>query len=200
MKKEDWIFLTVIAGFLIWWLLDQNNKKGIMLKSLIDEREKLNEDLKQLKETLDKTSDLTDELKIKLNELISKYQNVDPNVASELSGAFVLIEIRQPVKAMLSLGKIIENQLKKLFAADREFKSQSSKSDFSSFLEYAKKTKVLNKEEYHYANAIREIRNQEAHELNVQKNEISISSGLLIATDLILKLDQIGRDKSLTPK
>src|SRR5260221_1962405 len=155
MKNDEMfaaLLLSVLAGFLIWWLIDENNKRGFIIKGLIDERNKINEDLKQLKESLDKTSDLTSEVKTKLNELINKYQDVDPNIASELTGAFVLVEVRQPIKAIMSLGKIIENQLKKLFEGNSHFEKKYAKKDFYNHLEFAKESKILDKDEYHYAN------------------------------------------------
>ena len=50
--------------------------------------------------------------------------------------------------------------------------------------------KFLTPEEYHFANGLREIRNDDAHDLNTKKTKLLTSSAFLSAVDLILKMSK----------
>ncbi|OFX21963.1 MAG: hypothetical protein A2033_02860 [Bacteroidetes bacterium GWA2_31_9] len=146
---------------------------------------------KKLHETIEESKEIPSEVKRQLEKLIEQYNNVDNDVRQELITASSLIEIKKYPKAIAVLTKIIENLLKEKYSSDISFKDKMKKKAFpvlKDYLDYAKEDKFILPEEYHFANGLREIRNDDAHDLNPKKSNLLTSSAFLSAVDLILKI------------
>ncbi len=193
--------IGAVAVIVIVWLILDNVNKGkviVELKKKNDEKDDVNE---KLHKTIEESKDIPTEVKKQLELLVEKYRNVNNDVKQELLTASSLIEIKQYPKAIAVLTKIIENLLKEKYAKDEAFQIKTSKKGFPTlkdFLDQAKADNLLSSEEYHFANALREIRNSDAHNLNPSKSHLLTSSAFLTSVDLILKISakKIGLKKS----
>lgn len=189
-SNNNWLTaIGVIIAVLFWWLIKDNAKKDNQIKSLQKERDHVKDELLQISMIIDESIDLTNEVKVRLNRLLSQEQELGDKVKSELAQAFVLVQLRLMSKALLSMAKIIEESLKSVFLRDQEFKRKYKQPKFVWLLEHAKETGLLDKSEYHYANGIRELRNEEAHSIIESKDSSWEVTSLLVAMNIIVKLE-----------
>jgi len=181
-------FLAIAAGFLIIWLLIDNNNKKKKIKELHDE--------------IDENQNLTIEIKKKLKELIENNTEIDPKIANELGQIVGLLEIKQDSTAIFKLAKIIENLLHELFENDPDIKTLAQKNGrkspaFADYLEHAKNKKILSGEDFHLLSILKIIRNEEAHELDVKKEKSRMMAVFISGLSLILWLCRLLKKKSL---
>lgn len=203
MKKENLIIgggaiilLAIIAYFLI-----EKRKREDELSESRDNEDRLSKenaalrnivtDLKdEVKEIIDKKDELSEEVKGQLKALIEEYKDIDEKVTNELLSVTSLIEIKEETKAIMGLAKIIENLLKKIYKDDSELNSNPR---FIDLINHAKNKNLIERDEYHFLNGVREIRNEEAHNLAVKKGYNIVSTSLLIGVTIIFKLAAIVR-------
>jgi hypothetical protein len=185
--------LATIASLAIVWLILDNLK----LRNEIEEKDKRNsekDDINQkLKEKIEESKDIPEAVKQELEELIRKYKKIDSDVSKELITASSLIEIKEYPKAIFTLIKIIENLLKEKYSKNAVFTTWIKNKGrinpvFADFIEFAKEDGFITKDEYHFAKGLKEIRNEEGHELNVIKHSLITYSAFLLAISFILKL------------
>lgn len=198
MKTEDYLLLSVTAGFVIYWMNEQNKRQIQYLnqrnRNLVREFNWQEQRHKQFKadifQQINKQDNLTTEVKKQLKKLIEKYKLIDERIASELISVASLIEMKQEVKGIACLVKVIENLLKSIYCNDEKFKEKYSNKHprLVDLLKYAKSEKLLVNEEFEFANGLRLIRNQEAHELDVQKGHNWVISSFLTSISIILKI------------
>lgn len=182
MSKNVIVTLSVVAGIIILWLLLENKNKDWKIESLQKE--------------IDENNNLNKEIKKMLKELIENNKEIDPDIANELSKISALIEIKQDSKAILSLVKIIETLLYKIYQADVRLKSIASKNGrsrpaFMDYLELALNDKSISKEEYHLISVAKIVRDEEAHQVDVEKEKTRILSSFIAAIGIILTLCRI---------
>ena len=193
------IWGAVAAIAIVWLILDNRrlNKEVAESNSRIKEKDDINE---RLKEKIEESKDIPENVKKEFEELIGRYKDIDNDVSKELLAASSLIEIKEYPKAIFTLTKIIETLLKEKYSKNAKFiewKKLKGKGNptFADFIEFAKEQKFISKDEYHFAKALKEIRNEEGHELNVIKNSLFTASSLLLAIGFILKLCKKVRSK-----
>lgn len=198
MKKENLIIgggAILILAIIAYFLIEKRKREDELIESKERER-KLGQENKALRnivselkeevnEIIDKKDELSEDVKKQLKSLIEEYKDIDEKVTNELLSVTALIEIKENTKAIMGLAKIIENLLKKIYKGDSELKSNPR---FADLIEHAKKKKLIEKDEYHFLNGVREVRNEEAHNLAVQKGINIISTSLLIGVSIIFKL------------
>lgn len=223
-NNNGWVIgLGIAVGFLILWLaydrdkayklLEKSKKKeGDLEKEnqilfsanteLVEVVHEYEENLSSLKEMIRNNDQLEGEVKKKLTSLIDTYKGIDSKVSNELTAAMALIEAKQPTKAAFSLAKIVENLLEEKYSQNGEFKEFIKNKNngkkrnpvFNDYLEYAKDQKLIEQDEFHFAKGLKEIRNQEGHELDVKKHENWIATAFFTGIGLIMKLGEgIGR-------
>lgn len=183
-----WI-LAVIAGVIIWVLSSENRKKDQRIAVLQYQNNQLNNELKKISNLLDSVKGVTDEAKIQIQLLIEKQDKIKEPVRSELVEVFMLIQTRLFSKAILSLGKIIENSLKTILETKPEFKSRYKNPRFVDLIDFAKESKILGKDEIHIAHGIREMRNTAAHEFGIKKSNSWEINSVMLATSIVVKLE-----------
>lgn len=172
-------------------LLDANKE----LVNIVNEYE---ENLVSFKKFIENNNQLEEEVKKNLTKLVDKYKGIDNKVSNELKAAMSLIDAQQPTKAAFSLAKIVENLLCEKYALDGEFKEFVKTNNngkkktpvFNDYLEYAKNQNHIGPEEYHFAKGLKEIRNQEGHDLDVKKNESWMATAIFTGIGLIMKLGE----------
>lgn len=202
MKLEEILLLTVTTGIVVYWLNENNkNKKQIqnlqiqnrnLVNKVITERQKFSQFQQELFEQINQRDELTEEVKKQLKDLIEKYRFVDEDVANELISVASLIDMKQETKAIASLTKVIENLLKKVYESDSNLRRKLSRCQRSprlvDYLKHAKDENLIEEEEFEFASGLRKIRNQEAHELNVNKGRNWVASAFLTGISIILKI------------
>lgn len=180
--------LAIAAGFIIIWLLIDNDKKK---KKIIE-----------LKNEIDENENLTEEIKRQLTELIQNNNEIDPKLANELGQIVGLLEIKQDATAVLKLAKIIENLLKELYKDDTELKefakTKGRKSPaFADYLEHARNKEIFSGEDYHLLSILKIIRNEEAHELGIRKEKSRIIAVFISGLGLVLGLCRLLNKKTI---
>jgi hypothetical protein len=189
MTKKEWIGLSVLAGFVILWL--------------IFDREKLKLKLADLKKEIEDSDNLSAEIKKRLTELVANNKDIDLEISNELSQIAALIEIKQETKAILSMVKIVETLLVRIYNDDTRLLETAKKNNrkrpaFMDFLELALVDKVISKEDYHLISVAKIIRDEEAHDLNVEKEKTRILSSFLSCIAIIFTLCKIVKSKVMT--
>jgi len=186
MSEKTLNILLTVAGFVIIWLLFDKVKNK-----------------KQIEELLLKIQGhkyLNDEIKSKLSDLMVNTNDIDPKIKSEIGQILGMMEINQDVKGLLSLAKIIENLMKKLYKDDVEFKQfvknkNIKKPNFQEYLDFALMKNALGKDDYHLVSVLKSIRNEEAHELDVQKDKFKIIIAFTAGISFIVSLYKLIRLK-----
>lgn len=201
MKKEHIIIgggAVLLLAIIVYFLNEKRNRENELIENEGRLRDVTKEnvvlrtmvsDLKgEVKEIIEKKDDLSEDVKNQLKSLIEEYKDIDEKVTNELLSVTNLMEIKEETKAIMSLAKIIENLLKKIYKEDNELKNNAR---FVDLIEHAKKKKLLDKDEYHFLNGVREIRNEEAHNLDIKKGLNIVKTSILVGVSIIFKLGQI---------
>lgn len=219
-NNNGWIIgLGIAVGFVIIWLAYDRNKAYKLLEKskknegdhkkanqiltsanseLVEVVNEYEENLTSLKEMIRNNDQLESEVKKKLVNLIDTYKGIDKKVSNELTAAMALIEAKQPTKAAFSLAKIVENLLEEKYSKNDSFKEYVKTKNkgkkrnpvFNDYLEYAKNQKVIGSDEFHFAKGLKEIRNEEGHELDVKKQDNWLATAFFTGIGLIMKLGE----------
>lgn len=189
MSKSNFgTILAFIGGVVITYLIMDNIKKA----------SKINE----LQKEIDDNLDLNVEIKTKLTELIQNNHEVDPKIANELAQMVTLLEVKQDTSAILKLAKVIENLLKELYKGDVELKELAKTNGrkspvFADHIEHARNKKIISSEDYHLVSVMKSIRNDEAHELAVDKHKSKIFAAFISGLGLVLMLCKLLKKKTI---
>lgn len=176
--------VAVVAILIMAYLLFENQK-------IKKEKKILEEDnLKLLYDSINRNPNFSDEVKIQLEKLVVKFETINPKVSNEIAQALQLIQIGQVENAIEDLAKIIENLLKEHYKADDNFKNWlgKRKADFQARLEFCKHENKINKVEFNFFIAVKAIRNEEDHELDVNLPAYLNASGLIVGIGGIIKI------------
>lgn len=169
---------------------------------LIYDREQKKSEIENLKNDINERDDIDKKIKVRLQELIESNKDVDPKIATEVTQILALLEIKQDTTAVLKLAKVIENLLIELYQNDLELKELSKSNGrkvpvFADYLEFAKIRGVLSKEDYHLISVLKIIRNEEAHDLAIEKEKSRIVAAFLSGIALILSLCELLKMKKI---
>jgi hypothetical protein len=202
------VFVTVLA-FIAWYLdrerwknrankaaqeRDQANRKNMRLfaenQIIRQQMLQMYDDIVELREALAKGDAIESSMLKKLSELINIYKDIDAKVSGELASTMKLLEADEPIKATFTLAKVVENLLKDKFQNDSEFHRfiEGRMPRFADYLNYAERTGLIGKEERSFAMGLKEIRNQEGHELDVKKDKGIAQTAILFGIGMITKL------------
>jgi len=193
MSKTNWVIgiVAVAAIFVAAYLFTQNRKQKKVIDDLTEEREHL----KLLISIIRKSNQFDDNLKGEIENLINKFNKIDPSVANELAQALQLLQIGQVENAIEDLVKIMEHLLNKKYSTDSSFirwiKENKKKKDLHNYLEYSKNTGLISEVEFSFFNAVRIIRNKEDHEIDFKLDKYLTASGLVTAIGAIMKIGSI---------
>lgn len=198
MKKSEAALVGsagLLALIVILYLLANRKRQDEEILDLQNENRLYKEALQQLKNHLTEMyneQDLGEQAKKELNELIEQYQDIDEKIVLELGSISNLMKSKEESKAVMAMAKILENVFKRLFEDDESF---SGRKNFANFIKHAKEKGIINKKEAHFLDGIREMRNQEAHEVGVDKKQKITKAALSIGMQLALKLSYNLRHK-----
>jgi len=149
---------------------------------------------KEPKENQAEHRTIVDELKSQLNDLQDNH-TIDSDVKGELLQIEQLLNSGANSKAMLSVGKVIENYFRRIYKKDSDFKTYfketcpgRNKPDFQHYLNYAKKTNFITEEQFLNISSIKQMKNKESHELNLKMEMLHIISFFSLGFNMILWL------------
>jgi hypothetical protein len=172
-----WAFINderklVLQGRAIAKLQDENKKLKIAYLGLLEKVLRLENKL---------TPDVMKELSL----LKEKAQILDQLVHIELESVIKLVNEGHGEKAVMDLAKIIENVLKLKAEKEGVFKKKPT---LNNLLEHAGVSNWLNPEEIAVANHLRNLRNEESHQLAVRKPSHEIGFAIFGGIKLIYTL------------
>lgn len=110
----------------------------------------------------------------KLDKLAGLYAPLFPKVAMEIDSAGKFLRANEPVHAVATMAKILENVLKILFAKDQEFHMRFAKQksiNFGNLITYASEKGICTPQEISFFKELKDIRNESVHELAVRKGK-----------------------------
>lgn len=202
MEKKDAIITIgaiALVVLILWWWIEHD--KNIQLSALNQQRDSRIRDLevnnlKLIRELLKGNKTLPDLVKKQLIDLLSSYEVHDPRIAAEIASVVRLIEAQEYEKGVMAIGKIIESILKRKLKKDDGFQSHLKNPDgkkrkdvFAEYIQYAGKIKIFTKAEQHFADSLREYRNEEAHQVGVRRRLNYNIGSMLTGIELIVKCE-----------
>lgn len=175
---------------LILWLLTENQKKQDIIDELAIDR------LRLIKDSIENSDQITSEIKRQLKKLVDEYKNIDHEISRELATALSIINAGEEEKGIGCLSIIIEKMLKAKYIKNTAFsawlknekKKTVKKATQADLIEYARFDKLINQEEYHFANTVRTLRNGTFHEAGKKLPWNYSKASLLIGVELVLKI------------
>ena len=188
MKTED-VLLGLAAGWVIY-LLNENTKLKRNTEIVKKQRDgyiditnqqqtQLSSIRSELNKTIEQSKDLPSDIRTHLQELVRDFEKFDKTISEELISVSALIDINQKPKALFSLAKIIENQLSSICGKGKAF---------GNMIKEAFDKGILDKKEYLFTLGLKEIRNEEGHELNVKIDALLTSGSFMLAIGMVKKL------------
>ncbi len=171
MRSRDIIIIALIAIILVlgWFFFNEmkkNELKEKMIRRLTDENDELKKGyLDLLQKHLLLSENTPKDIIADIERLKDQVVNLSKDVHIELGSVIDNVRNNNGAKAVRELGKIIENVLKEKAIKDESFKKTPS---LFNLLEYAKNCHWIKPNIHAYGELIREIRNKESHDLNVQ--------------------------------
>lgn len=171
MKAKD--FFYVLMGVIILlalWLFIDEREKGKRKDEIIDRLTQENQKLKAgylslLEKYLNATNNAEPSTIKELQKLKTEIDYLDTSTHLELNSVIRHVDENEGAKAVKDLAKIVENHLKEKVKDDKTFTSQPK---LHNLLEHACKCKWINEQMLTFGKLLKDIRNEESHELAVQ--------------------------------
>lgn len=189
-NKNTLLIVVLVAAILVAAYLYYENEQN---KRRITELEE--DKLKLILDSLKRNPDLSAEIKVQIEKLITDFKKVDIKISNELAQALQLLQIGQTENAIEDLVKIIEHLLTVHYKDNKDFhawlKEQKKKFDLHNLLTFCKQEKKINDVEYQFFVAIKTIRNKEDHVVDLQLDNYINASGLITAIGGIFKIASI---------
>lgn len=190
MKKRDVIILIcIVIIFAIIFAFIKQVERNKWLEKIAakaeGERDYYKKAYLNKLETMLVKSEAPSEILKELEALKDHYENLDIEVHKQLNTVIKLLNDDHKEKAIFDLSKIVEVLLKKSY---QKIEQKKCKIRFYQLLDYAKGKNWFNEVDHSFAMNIKQIRNEEGHQLNVEidTNEayLAIFSGIHLAHKL----------------
>ena len=221
MNKNTKIVLGVVAIVLIciaahlYFKNEKSSKENKDLKKIIDENEEMSQSekdalirildeegkdyqrkIEELESIIEKNKAISDKDKHELHELILHYGEIDSDIAEQLTKALEFLSTNNPLEAIRKLGVLAEYLLEKLYKGNEKYeawiKQKKKPHNVSSMLLYCKEEdRKISNSEYGALYFLKEIRNEESHNISVKLDDYIQKSGLLVAIGGIKTLSMI---------
>ncbi|MFT7899698.1 hypothetical protein VBY74_06915 [Tenacibaculum ascidiaceicola] len=191
MKLKDILWVVIAGlGIFIWWLFDDKKKRAIKADRIIKRLRKENHEIKNAYLGLfDKHLKIIKNVDVGIIEEVQKLKNntdiLDFEVHLELEQVVENLTKGKSSEAVRQLAKIIEKKLKEKVKKEESFKGKPM---LHSLLQFAKKCDWITSRQFENGLALKEIRNKESHELNVEEETRVIALSIFSGIDLIYAL------------
>lgn len=190
--------LIAICLVLLWLFISSETRRAWLAKA-IEKLEKENEDLAEeneelkieyldlLQQVMETKEKVTPDVIKELDDLKEKAKTLDTLVHVELSSVIQQVNTGHNEKAVKDLAKIIENVLKMKAQKEAEFKDQPT---LNNLIKFASVKQWLPAEDVAVAHSLRNLRNEESHDLAVKKPLHEMGFLLFAGIKLINRLYQ----------
>lgn len=181
---------AIVFGLILLLMYLKQKRQQDEIDRLLEDNENLQKNnVILLNEYLKSTNDIPKNVQDQLINLAATYRSIDENISEELINTLNLYVLGSKPECILKLGKIIENLLKKKIEESESNEVVSNrKFDFVQLIDKAKQLLIIGKHEFNICNVIREFRNREAHQLNVQISDNWALLTILGSLEVIFKL------------
>ncbi len=191
MKLKDILYLIIaVLGLAVLWLFDDKKKRAIKTNRIIKRLRKENNDIKKaylglLEKYLKAQQNVDVGIITELQKLKQSIDNLDYTVHIELESVIVNLNEGKTSEAIRVLAKVVESKLKEKVTNDESFKGKPM---LHNLLNHAKKCNWLNSRQFENAMLLKELRNKESHELDVQEETKNLGLTIFSGIDLIYTL------------
>jgi hypothetical protein len=181
------LLASLLVILLLVWLFTDEREHNKRLQTIISKLTKENENLKRgyfelLEKYLKTQSNIAPDIIAELQKLKLKTDNLDTNVHYEIDSVIRLVNKGQGAKAVKDLAKIVESKLKEKVLNDKTFNKQPK---LHFLLEHARDCKWIKPRSYENGILLKDIRNEESHELAVQKKEYEIGLAIFAGIEIL---------------
>ena len=185
------VILIIMVAIFAWAFINEqkrNELKDKAIRRLTDENDELKKAyLDLLQQYLLISENTPKDVIADIERLKEQAINLPKDVHIELGSVIDNVRNNNGAKAVRELGKIIENVLKEKAIKDENFKKKPT---LGNLLEHAKNCSWIKPHVHAYVELIKEIRNQESHELNVQIEPHKVGLAIYAGIDIIYTLNQ----------
>ncbi len=185
------VFLGLIL-LILWLFIDERNKSK-RLSLLINKMKNENDKLKKsyfvlLEEFLKIQGNVGPDIITELKKLKSYPDNLTVDVHYEIDSVIKLIREGDGVKAVKDLAKIIETKLREKTSNDEKFNKQPK---LHFLLEHAKNCGWIKQRSFENGMLLKQIRNEESHQLAVKKELYEIGMAIFGGIEIIYEINNI---------
>jgi hypothetical protein len=150
----------------------------------------LKHNIEDLENTINENNDISKDEKAELSELVLHFNDFDEDVAQQITSALSFINIGNILEGIRKLGVLSENLLEKLYSNNdscrKWLKAKGKPFNAGNMLLYCKEEdKKITNSEYGALFFLKEIRNDESHNINVKLKKFIEKSGLTVAVGSI---------------
>ena len=191
MKLRDILYILIaVLGLLVLWLFEDKKKRAAKANRIIKRLRKENHDIKRaylglFEKYLKSQQNVDVSIITELQKLKESVDNLDYTVHIELESVISNLNDGKTTEAVRVLAKVIENKLKEKAEKDESFKGKPM---LHNLLDYAKKCDWISLRQFENAMLLKEIRNKESHEMDVQEETKNLGLSLYSGIDLIYAL------------
>jgi transcription termination factor NusB len=175
----------LVSAVLFVWFFSRKQLLQRIAQLELDKKTANSNYLILLEEYMKKTSSIPQSAREHLEELKKTYSNVNSDIAAELCIVLEMLDSGKEAIAIEKLTKIIENILKTRLAA---LEQSGKKKPLMEMIKDAVSLKIITKRTAAFADALRAVRNEEAHELNVQLTPAQVVLCVLAGVSILLEL------------
>lgn len=184
------IVVSLLVILLLAWLFIDERERNNRLNKVVNKLTKENEDLKRgylelLEKYLQTQSNVAPDIIAELQKLKSKTDNLETDVHYEIDSVIRLVNQGEGAKAVKDLAKIVETKLKEKALNDQTFKKQPK---LHFLLEHARDCKWIKPRAFENGLLLKDIRNEESHELAVQKEPLEIGMAIFGGIEILYAL------------
>jgi hypothetical protein len=201
-KKEQGIIMIALSVLLVAVVIALLRAFDT-IKAQQSKMEELEQDkMKLLVDSIKNNNQLSNEVKEQLNQLVLEYKDIDERISNELSKAIELLNNGYTEKAVKDLVKVIEHMLTNRYEKDSVFvawlKNKKQQFSLAKLLEFCKDENKINTIEYQFLIALKEVRNKEAHTIDLKLDKYLGYSAVVIAIGSIIKVGSfVYQDKTI---
>ena len=165
-------------------------------KPLGEQKASKQKEIDDLKDSIRENEAITKSEKKELAELIVHFKEIDDNVAEQIAAALIFFGMGKPEEAIRKLGVLAETLMEQLYSESKEcenwLKKKGKPYNMTGMLLYCKEEdKKINSSEYGALFYLKEMRNEESHNINVKFEPYIQKSGLIVAIGAIKKLSEL---------
>lgn len=188
MKAKDIIYVGFAAIILILlWLFIDEKEKGKRKDDIIDTLTKENHEIKiayinLLQEHMKNLEGVKPSVFSELNQLKENIDQLDTATHIELNSVISLVNDNKGAKAVKDLAKIVEVKLKEKVLSDESFKKKPM---LYNLLEHAKKCDWINARMFENGQLLKDIRNEESHELAVKISSLQLGMAIFGGVEIL---------------